>query len=176
MKHLRLILKSWLAGWRYETAWRVLLSRLAELYSILKARLFSRALLFHAPVKRLLPERLWKFLSKMNLIGHLRNKSVLTNVIEGNHFSIKALIRIWTNYNYEKPWMSLSSSCKNARSTSFWTCVSYIFCVLHFFLSLKYLCTSLLLLFYPRENCNLIKGRGISFIISCPSPFLLSDI
>ena len=102
MKHLRLILKSWLAGWRYETAWRVLLSRLAELYSILKARLFSRALLFHAPMKRLLPERLWKFLSKMNLISHLRNKSVLTNVIKGNHFSIKTLIRIWTNYNYEK--------------------------------------------------------------------------
>ena len=24
------------------------------------------------------------------------------NVIKGNHFSIKTLIRIWTNYNYEK--------------------------------------------------------------------------
>ena len=74
--------------------WRVLLSRLAELYSILKARLFSRALLFHAPMKRLLPERLWKFLSKMNLISHLRNKSVLTIVIKGNYFSIKTLTRI----------------------------------------------------------------------------------
>ena len=96
MKHLRLILKSWLAGWRYETAWRVLLSKVAELYSILKARLFSRTLLFHAPMKRLLPQRQWEFLLKMNLIGHLRNKPGLTNAIKGDHFSIKTLIRIWS--------------------------------------------------------------------------------
>ena len=155
MKHLLLILKSWLAGWRYESAWRVLLSRWAELYSILKGRLFSRAMLFHAPMKRLLPERLWKFFSQMSLIGHLRNKSGLTNVIKGNDFYIKTLIRIELTITMKKPWMFLSSSCKNV------TCVSYIFCVLYFSLSFKFLVPYILLFFYSfMLNKTVINQRA----------------